>query len=643
MLGQSIKLNGEWTTVIGVAAPNYGFPDRCEAWFPTRDLHLGEKRDLRPYAVFGRLKPGVSQEQATAELTGLCQRIAAAHPEAGTVLTPHVRTLRETFGDDVTRLLLKVMLAAVFFVLLIACGNVANLLLARAAVRQKEMAVRSALGASRNQIVRLLLAEAFLLVLCGCVLGLAIAHLGMMIFRDYAQNLKPPFWMVFELDGIALLYTAGLAVVACLLAGLYPALRLSRPDLNSMINDAARGSTGHGLARFTRWMVIGEVALSCLLLVLSALTIRTVIKMHTAPLGFSTAGIYTGRVFLPNATHKETAQQRDFFLQLRERLKARPEIDSVALCDLEVTWATQNALAIDGRAPARKGEPGPAASIRAISPGYLETLSIALQRGRTIDETDTADAPRVALVSSAFAEKYWPGENPLGKRIRQDSGNPAEEARWMTVVGVTASTMQGRYDTTAPPQIYVPFTQYDDVQRMTIFARVRGGDASSLSPVLRSVVRSLNEELPVYFAQTLDFTLAEARFSKKLIAGLFGVFGAVAFILSAVGLYGVMSYSVSQRRQEIGVRVALGATPRDVLRLILRQGGWQLGIGLALGLVLAILGGQLLASILYGVTPSDAVSFGATVLALGAAGFLATLIPAYRAQRIEPAEVLRAD
>jgi predicted permease len=326
-----------------------------------------------------------------------------------------------------------------------------------------------------------------------------------------------------------------------------------------------------------------------------------------------------------------------------ERLRSRPEIASFGLCDLEVNWSMQNQLAIDGRAPAPKGQRGPVACIRAISPGYLETLGINLQRGRLFNDGDTADSQLVALVSSAFAEMYWPGENPIGKRIRQDSGNPADESRWLTVVGVTATTMQGNYDSTASPQVYVPFTQYDDIQRMTVFMRARGGDPAALSPVLRSTVRGLNEELPVYFAQTLEYTLFESRFTKKLVAGLFAVFGIVAFALSAVGLYGVMSYSVTQRRQEIGVRVALGATPRDVLRLILRQGGWQLGIGLVIGVALAIVGGQLLASILWGVTPGDAVSYGATVLSLGAVGFLATLIPALRALQIDPAEVLRAE
>lgn len=643
VLGQLIKLNSEWATVIGVAAKGFGFPERSEAFYPPRGLHLDEKRDNRPYQLFGRLKPGVTLEQARAEFTALGQRITADHPEAGTNLIPQVKMLKDIFIQDETRLLLKVMLAAVFFVLLIACGNVANLLLARSAVRQKEMAVRSALGGSRRQIIRLLLAESFVLVVIGCLFGLGVAWLGIALFRDYAQNLNPPYWMDFRLDGMALLYTAGLAVAACLLAGLYPALRLSRPDLNTILNDAARGSTSRGLARFTRWMVIGEVALSCLLLVLSALTIRSVIKTYTAPLGFSTAGIYTGRVSLPDVPYKAVARQREFSLQLSERLRERPEIASFALCDLEVTWANQSTIAIDGRAPVPKGERGPTASIRAISPGYLETLGITLQRGRNIDETDTTDSPRVALVSNAFVEKYWPGENAVGKRIRQDSGNPTDEVRWLTVVGVTASTMQGRFYTAAAPQMYLPFTQSDELQRMTIFAKARGGDPVALAPVLRSVVRGINEDLPVYFARSLEQSMVEAKYDKKLIAGLFAVFGVVAFVLSAVGLYGVMSYSVTQRRQEIGVRVALGASPRHILRMMLRQGGWQLGVGLAIGLGLSAFAGQLLATVLYGVTPRDAVSFGATVLALGAAGFLATIIPALRAIRIDPAIVLRAD
>ncbi len=643
VLGKLIKVNSEWAAVIGVTNSNFGFPERAAVFYPPRGMHLDEKRDNRPYQVFGRLKPGIASGQASAELIAFSQRIALVHPEAGAAMIPHVQTLSDTFGDNDTRLLLKVMLAAVFFVLLIACGNVANLLLARATARQKEIAVRSALGGSRRQIAGLLLAESFLLVVFGCVAGLLVAQVGLAIFRDYAENLKPPYWMIFKLDGVALLYTAGLAVIACLLAGFYPALRLSRPDLNKMLNDAARGSTSHGLARFTRWLVVGEVALASLLLVLSALNVRTVIKTYTAPLGFATAGVYTGRVALHADAYKDVARQREFFLQLCDRLKARPEIAAFGVCDLEVTWFVGNPIVIDGRAPVPKGERGPTASIRAISPGYLQTLEIPLRQGRHFGEADTADSPRVALVSSVFADKHWPGESALGKRIRQKSGDPNEPEKWMTVVGVAAATMQGQFNNTTSPQIYIPFTQYDEIKRMTVFLRARGGDPAALAPVLRSIVRGLNDDLPIYYAQPLEQTITEAKVSKKLIAGVFGVFGTIAFLLSAIGLYGVMSYGVAQRSQEIGVRVALGATPRDILRLVLQQGGWQLGIGLAIGLTLAILASRLLASSLYGVTPGDMASYGATVLSLGAAGLLATIVPAYRALRIDPAVVLRAD
>ncbi len=643
VLGKPVKIGGEWANIIGVAGPDFAFPNLVEIWYPPRGLHLDEKRDQRPYQMFGRLRPGVTAEQARAELLSIAKRLAADHPELDSALVPYVTTLNDTLTDQLTRVILTVMLAAVLFVLLIACGNVANLLLARATARQKEMAIRAALGASRQSLVRLLLVETLVLVVVGSAFGLVIAEIGLEAFRRYIVNIEPPYWMVFRLDGAALLYTAAIAGVACLLAGLHPALRISRPDLNSMLVDAARGSTSRRLARFTRWLVVGEVALSCLLLVLSALMIRSVIKMHTSPLGFSTTGVYSGRVTLPDALFKGTARQRDFYLRLAERLRSRPEIESSGLCDLEVTWNSLNPVLIDGRAAPKKGTAGPAASIRAISPGYLETLRIPLQRGRDLTEADTAESMRVALVSTAFAEKYWPGEDPLGKRLRQTNGSSGEEVKWLTVVGVVPPTMQGRFDITSAPQVYVPFTQYDDIQRLTIFARARGGDPAALAPVLRDVVRGLNDELPIYFAKSLERAIADATTNKKLVAALFGVFGAVAFVLSAVGLYGVMSYSVSQRRNEIGVRVALGATPRHIIRMVLREGGWQLGVGLALGVVFAIVLGRFLASILYGVTPADSISYFSTVLTLGTAGFVATLVPAYRALRIDPAEVLRAE
>ncbi len=642
IVGRQVKVDSEVATVLGVAPLNFRFPETADAFTPQRSRHEGEKRDNRAVNLFGRLKPGVSLEQGRAEITALVQRMVLDHPDVNKGLQVRVRTLRDCFVDAETRLLLGIMLGAVGLVLLIACANVANLLLARTAAREKEIAVRAALGAGRRRVMRLLLTETLVLCVIGAAGGIGVGALGLHLFRNYVARLQPPFFMVFEVNSVALLYTIGATCAACLLAGLYPALRWSRPDLNATLKDGARGSTGSGLGRFTRLMIIGEVAFSCLLLVLSGLTIRSVIKSQTAPFGFQTAGIYSGRVALPDNAYKDVLQQREFFGRLVENLKTRSEIESFGLADLQPTWGNLSPVQLPGSVPPADGSAGPAAMIKAVTAGYFETLGMKLLQGRGVLETDGAESPRVGVISARFAEKFWPGENAIGKSFRLGAGKPGEEEKWITVVGIVPATIRGKFNVDQGAQAYVPYTQYHDVQRMSIFARARNGDASSLAPVLRQVVRGLNEELPVYFGKTLDEMMEEARFTKRLIAWLFGIFGGVAFVLAAVGLYGVMSYSVAQRTQEIGVRVALGATPADVLKLIFRQGSWQLGLGLALGLALAFFGAQLIANILYGVTPRDPSSFLGTVLVLGGAGLFATLVPALRALRVSPVVALRA-
>ena len=644
VIGAQLKINGTWSTVVGVAPAEFRFPQQAALFYPLRDLHRADKRDDRSLLVLGRLKPGASLGSAQAELTAAARRFAAEHAAETKGVTFQLQKIRDAFVDPETRLLLGVMLAAVCFVLLIACANVANLLLARAALREKEIAVRSALGAARGRIVCLLLTETLVLTLGGMVLGLGLAQVGVVLFRNNIVDLHPPYWMTFSLDGPALLYTVGLTLVTCVLAGLYPALRASRTDLNTALKDSGRGSTGFSLGRFSRLMVIGEVALSCLLLVLSGLMVRTVVKMQTASLGFETAGIFHGRVALLDEESKGIAQRRAFFQQLEQRLRARPEIASFGLVDSQPTFSGNEPVVIDGRAPDPEGARGPVASVKAVSVGYLPTLGITLLQGRHLADADTTDAPAVAVISTSFAEKYWPGRSPLGQRFRRGAGKPGEKMDWLTIVGVARQTMQGRFNNDVTPQAYVPYLQADqDLDRMSVFAKARGGDPALLAPVLRGAVRAVRDDLPIYFAQTMQQMLDEAAASKKLIAWIFGVFGAVALGLAAIGLYGVMSYSVSQRSQEIGVRVALGATPRDVLGLIFRQGGWQRGLGLALGLGLAFFAGGLLSSELYGVNPHDSVTFGGTLLALGLAGLFAMLVPALRALRVNPVVALRGD
>ncbi len=643
VIGRPLKINGEWGTIIGVGPVDYRFPEFADAWVPLRYKKTDEKRDVRYMEVLGRLKDGVTVEQARAEFATLNQRLAAAHPETHKDLGVVVKSLQAEFVGDDTRQLLLVMLGAVFFVLLIACANVANLLLARAATREKEMAIRTAVGASRGRIVRLLLAESLVLSALGAGGGLALAFGLMKLFRDYINANSPaPYWMVWNVDGTGVLYVGLLALVTCVLAGLFPALRISKPDLNTVLKDAGRGSTGFSLSRFTRLLVVAEVALSCVLLVLAGLTIHSIIKIQRASLGFDPQGVMTARVALPDTEYKEAAQQRVFFQELRNRLAARPEFTAVGVADNPPVWNNRTAILIDGRAPDPSGKGNTYASFTAISPGYFTAMNLRLLQGRDFTDADVATAPGVAVVSAAFAEQYWPNENPIGKRFRRGTPDDKDPGPWLTVVGVTPDTLKGQFDSRTWPQAYVCYLQAKDVtQRMTVFAKVRSGDPAASTPLLRSTVRELNDDLPIYFTQTLTKMVDEAKFFKKLFGWIFGIFGGVALVLAGVGLYGVMAYSVAQRTQEIGVRVALGAGPGDVLRLILREGGLRLALGLGIGSVIGYFGGKLLASELYGVSAGDAATFTGTLLTLGAIGMIATLVPALRALRVNPVVALR--
>ena len=645
IVGRPLKINGEWGTIIGVGPQNYRFPDEADAWVPLRYKKTDEKRDVRYLNVLGRLKDGGTVEQVRAEFATLNQRLVAAHPDTHKNLGSVVQPLRDRFVGDETRRLLMIMLGAVFFVLLIACANVANLLLARAATREKEIAIRTAVGAGRARIVRLLLAESLILSGVGAGLGLALAFGLMRLFRDYINANNPaPYWMVWNVDSTGVLYVGALAIVTCVLAGLFPALRVSKPDLNTVLKDSGRGSTGFSLSRFTRLMVMAEVALSCVLLVLAGLTIHSIIKIQSASLGFDPSGVMSARVALPEAEYKGPEKQRVFFQELLGRLRARPEIASLGLSSNQPTWNSRSSIVIDGAKLDPNSKGGPQASISAISPGYFAAMNIRLLQGRDFTDADTATAQPVAVIGSTLAAQYWPGENPVGKRLRRGTAADKEPGPWLTVVGVVPAALQGEFDAKSYPQVYLCYLQgTDQAQRMTLFAKVRAGDPAAVTPVLRQAVRELNDDLPIYFVQTLEQMVEKAKFFKKLFGWIFGIFGAVALVLAGVGLYGVMAYSVAQRTQEIGVRMALGAGPGAVLRLILREGGVRLVIGLAIGTVIGYLGTKLLASSLYGVEAGDAPTFIGTLLLLGAIGFCATLVPALRALRVNPVEALRGE
>jgi putative ABC transport system permease protein len=396
-------------------------------------------------------------------------------------------------------------------------------------------------------------------------------------------------------------------------------------------------------------MVIGEVVLSAVLLVLSALTIRSVVNSQLATLGYHAEGVFTARFALNDPAYDPASKQVDFYRELMRRLETRGEIASAAVASLAPTWGDRTQVEIEGKprsGPTGSGLPPQFASRSAVSGNYFATLGIPVVSGRTFDERDTSGSLRVAVVSTKFAERHWPRENPLGKRFVYGLGLNVKPDDWCMVVGIVSPTLQsyqrGMIDV---PQTYVPFTQVGgDARALNVFVRARNASAAAtLAPVLRTTGRELDADEPIIQPQTLATMVANARFMKGLIAWIFGIFGGVALILAAVGLYGVMSYSVSQRTQEIGVRMALGAESGDVVAMILREGGARLGIGLAVGLVAAYFAGQLLAFILYGVEPGDPVAFAGTLAVLGATGFVACLVPALRAVRVNPVEALRSE
>jgi predicted permease len=350
----------------------------------------------------------------------------------------------------------------------------------------------------------------------------------------------------------------------------------------------------------------------------------------------------TARVALPDTEYKEDAKQQAFFHELLARLAARPEFTAVGAADAPPTWNNRNNILIDGREPDPTGKGNTYASITTITPGYFAAMNLRLLQGRDFTDADVESTPHVAVVSAGFAAQYWPQQSPLGKRFRRGTPQDKEPGPWLTVVGIVPDTLKGEFNARTWPQAYACYLQAKGAtQRMTVFAKVRSGDPAASTPLLRNAVRELNDDLPIYFTQTLTKMVDEAKFFKKLFGWIFGIFGGVALVLAGVGLYGVMAYSVAQRTQEIGVRVALGAGPGDVLRLILREGGVRLVLGLAIGCVLGYGGGLGLVSELYGVEANDPATYVSTLLTLGAIGIVATLVPALRALRVNPVVALR--
>jgi predicted permease len=643
IVGRQIRLDGRPYRVVGVMPPRFDPTASNEelwvpfAWTPAERA----QHDEHYLTVVALLKPGVSPTRANAELAGIFKELQARFPQDVFGRSARVRPLPEVLvGDYRGRLFL--LLGAVAFVLLIACGNVANLLLARGAARAKELAVRAAIGAGRRRIVRQLLTESAVLALLAGIAGVGLAALGIRALAGSAPADIPRLAEV-RIDGPVLLFALGTALAASLLAGLLPALRASRQEPQTVLKEGGRGrGTAHDRVR--TGLVVAEVALALTLLAGAGLLVRSALYLQKVDLGFETQGVLLARVSLPKAAYPEGENVVRVYQEMVSRLSRTPGVAFAAATSRPpLSGGGSNGLLREGVTPTPENIVQ--SELHIVTPDYFRVMGIPIVRGRGFDANDAAGRPKVMIVSEEVARRLWPGEDPLGKRIACCEGSP-ENPLWKTVVGVTRDLRSAGPSVEVSPEFYLPLEQtppaaWEWTQR-TMTLAVRGpADPHSLAGAVRAAVAEVDPTLPLYSVRTLDEALrqtaAEARF-RTLLLGLLGVLG---LALAAVGIYGVISYFVSLRRHEIGIRMALGATPRDVVALLTWQGVRPVLIGLALGSGLAFAVTRWLESQLHGVTATDPATYGGVALLLFAVGLAASLVPARRATRVDPTEAFQ--
>jgi predicted permease len=645
IIGQSLSLNGRNWQVAGVMPARFQFPNRVELWTPlgqTLDdpdwMHRGNHQGIYGLA---RLKPGATLTQARSEMEAIAVRLEQQYPATNQGARVSVVPLLEETVQDVRRALL-VLLATVGFVLLIACANIANLLLARAATRQKEMAIRLALGASRGRLLRQLLAESALLALLGGSVGLWLAARGvaLIVAANASGPSAIPRAQEIGLDWQVVIFTTAISLLTSLLFGLAPAWQASKPALNETLKEASRGTTGGpGQHRLRGALVIAEVALSLVLLIGAGLMLRSFYNLQRVNPGFQTDHLLTLRVALPPARYTTAEQIGNFYQQLLQRLNALPGVQSVGAA----TWmplvggGNNSPFSVEGQPEPEPGE-APLADISNITPDYFRLMGIALQQGRAFTEQDNLNAPLVVILDELTAQRHWPNTDPIGKRIRLGGNNPA--APWATVVGIVPPVkLYGLARASNHAQVYRSLLQFPQ-PTATIGVRA-AADPVSLNTTVRQQVLALDGDLPIFNVKTMEQVLTDSVASQRLNTLLLGIFAAVAFILAAVGIYGVMSYLVAQRTQEIGIRLALGAQALDVLKHVLRQGMTLTLIGISLGLAGALALTRFMTTLLFGVNATDSLTFAVITVLLALVALLACLVPARRATKVDPMIALR--
>src|SRR3954451_5009393 len=616
IIGRTIRASGVQRTVIGVMPEKFAFPLREALWAPLAVEPDAKKRGEEPfYQVIARLKPEVSIDEAKAQAATIAAQLESEFPATNrgvrADVMPYARTV---LGPEVYGVMYA-MLGAGIGVLLIACVNVSNLLVARASLRRREVAVRMALGAGRYRVVRQHLTEVLVLAVAGGLIGVVLSVVGMRWFTQALSVNPPPFWITFELDYRVMLFVTALIVLASLFAGSLPALHAVRVSAGAVLKDDSRSSTSASLGRFSSALVVGELALSCGLLIAAGLMIKSVVQLKSVQMPFGIENVLTARVDLPRNSCPDSAASIRFFEQLLPRLRALPNVEGATLSDgLPAAGNGSIPVQIEGKSYPRAND-YPLAREGIVTAGYFETFRARVLSGREFETTDTAGSQPVAIVNQSFARTHFPGIDPIGhqiKRIRPTGNEP-----WLTVVGVVPDLiMEGIGNNNASPiGYYIPIAQSDVANGVRIAVRTRSNPAAMTSFV-RSAVASLDPDLAIYEIQTMATVIERQTTFYTVFGTFFMAFGFCALFLAAAGLYGVMSFAVTQRTREMGVRTALGAPGRELILLIMRKSVLQLSIGLLLGLTLALLASGALEPVLYHVNPRDTMVFAGVLMTL---------------------------
>jgi putative ABC transport system permease protein len=643
VIGKSIVVNGLPHTIVGVMPERFFFPENERLWVTIAPYQDASPRDARGsiHSVFARMKPGVTRQQAEAELSAIATRLASAYPKENKNWSLTTRTINEWMLPQQVKLVMLTMMGAVTLVLLIACANVANLLLARASVRQREISIRAALGAGRWRIVRQLLTEAVLIGAVSAPIGAGIAWIGVRLLDGAMPPDQVPYFISWSLNGRALLYTTLVSLLTGVVFGLAPALQAVRTNLQTSLKEGGRGNAGGTRARLRNALVIAEVALALVLLVGASLFVRSFLNLQGTTVGFDTAPLMSMRFYLPGAAYESDDAKSRRVDDVVRRVESLPGVQAAFASNFVPMGAGGNGgrVLVEGQS----FEPGhePDIALMGVTPHLRQTLGVSLVAGRDMSDAEGSTPTPVAIVNQAMARRLWPETDPLGRRFRMAEG---DIDAWFSVVGVVADFRhrQGNDTEGVSPAAYVPYS-FDPALNTGITIRVAAGAPASITPAVREQLRLADPTLPLFNVATVEDLRRLSYWQYALFGSMFATFGFVALVLASVGVYGVLSYSVSQRVQEIGVRVALGAERRDVLRLIVGQGVRLAGWGIAGGMVGAAGITWVIQSILYNVTPTDPVSFGGVAAFLAVIALLASYVPARRALAVDPIVALRND